>query len=123
MFQSESADCEESMSQLFKVTQEDFGRLRLDEKDEGRYKEMAKAKFGESDENRDQKIQELKAKLENDSPELVKNRPSDEIWSDYLLMFLRTNGFRGKESAASLANHLKILRAEPKYFMPVIIIS
>ena len=104
------------MSQLCKASQENFCRLRLDDSDEG-YKEMAKSKLGETDENRQQRIQELWAKLDEDWPELVKNRPTDEVWNNFLLMFLRTSGFKVKESAACLANHLKIMRAEPKYFM------
>ena len=81
----------------------------------------ARTKFGETEESRGRKLAELKLQLEKDLPDALKNRfKSDEYWDDYLLMFLRISDFKVQDAATCVANHLKIVRAEPKYFKPAL---
>lgn len=79
-----------------------------------KYKDLAEMYFGETDENREKRILELREKVMSTSPELLHNMPGNG--NDFLLMLLRSGNFEVDAAINMLKNYIKLLTSGRKYF-------
>jgi len=121
---------------LFEVKRDDFRPLdrnpRLPETEAAKYKRVAEIYFGETDDNREAKVEELRQKLAESTPKLLKqlpsssskvkeeaSKPSSAAADDekaFLLKILRAGGFDVNAAANLLANYVEMIKSAPKYF-------
>ena len=87
--------------------------VRTNDKD---FAKLAKENFGETDENRGEKIQAFREKLTSSFPELLKGIPGIE--DDFLLKFLRAGAFDVDRSVHLMKNYVDMIKSGPQYFAP-----
>ena len=103
-------------STLFEVKRDDF--LSHEEEDHAvtaKYRRLAEDLYGENDDNRASKTNELKERLGSTSPELLRHLPGNDD-DAFLLKLLRSGGFDVDEAARMLRCYVKLLTTGPKYF-------
>jgi len=115
----------------FKIYNEEYQPHKNDEEDEKqlqpiessdddaaaakKYKQVAEIYYGETDENRAERIQQFRDKLESSWPQMLNNLPGNNP-DEFLLKILRAGSFDVEGALKALHNYVDLIRSGPRYF-------
>jgi len=81
-----------------------------------KFRQLAEEYFGETDENRQDRILQLEERLRLSSPGLLKNVPGSK--EEFLLKILRAGAFDVDCATNLLHRYVSMIQSAPKYFKP-----